>query len=403
MNVTGNPIVDEVSQLCIKPHEKTWYKTVVEKSGKPNRLAIEILDDLVYWYTWTEIRNEENNEISYSKKFRDADFVQRNYRQIADMFNATDKEIFRALKLLETLGVVKKHVKSIHTEFGVIPRVLYLELVPSVLRKLTFTGEEAYTNKTSNPKSVRTPKKNLSNSDNDVVANGKRRDCSGATYTYLTPSPSPSVSKTPLSSSEVSASTPPQQAVTTPTSTNSAEKNNEVHNNMTEQHKDSTENTTQSHTASSSVPVQRTVINHTVHTDSATNREEKERGHRRREKEISAHDREIVTDAYVRFYNETNAPKCKLDDALIRRCRYAVEKFGNRISEIIDKVNNSKFLQSENEFCKPDFAWVFAPGMKDKLWNCEKILNDKYRNSGKNDRGQAFQEGVKHNYGAWKK
>ena len=59
MSISGNAIVDEISNMRINSIPEAWYRTV--RQGKqPNALAILVLWDLLYWYKWTEIRDESS-------------------------------------------------------------------------------------------------------------------------------------------------------------------------------------------------------------------------------------------------------------------------------------------------------------------------------------------------------
>ena len=141
--LTGNPIVDAIGKINITENiiPESWYQTIVSESGKVNTLAILILSDIVYWYRPTEVRNEDNLTTSYTKKFKDADYLQRSYQQLMDKFNISKDQAKRAVTFLEGLGVVIRHFKTIDTPNGPLPNVMYLELVPEVLLSLTYPSE----------------------------------------------------------------------------------------------------------------------------------------------------------------------------------------------------------------------------------------------------------------------
>lgn len=146
MNVnvkTGNPIVDAIGQINLTGNiiPESWYQTIVNESGKVNTLAILILSDIVYWYRPTEIRNEDDLSTSYAKKFKDPDYLQRSYQQIMDKFNISKDQAKRAITFLESLGVVKRHLKTVVTPNGPVPNVMFIELVPEVLLALTYPEE----------------------------------------------------------------------------------------------------------------------------------------------------------------------------------------------------------------------------------------------------------------------
>ncbi len=137
---TGNSIVDAVGRINFTGNiiPEAWYKTIINEKGKVHFIAINILADLVYWYRPTEIRDEHSNIVSYKKKFAADDFVQKSYDQLSDKFNISAKQARTAIETLETLGVIKRHFRTIDTKIGKCSNVMYLELFPDVLYRLTY-------------------------------------------------------------------------------------------------------------------------------------------------------------------------------------------------------------------------------------------------------------------------
>lgn len=141
---TGNPIVDAVATLNITGNviPEAWYHTIVNEKGKVNCLAIHILADIVYWYRPTENRDETTLSVTYTKKFHDEDYLQRSYEQLMDKFNISRKQAYDAIVMLESLGVIRRHLRNLHTNCGTISNVMFIELVPDVLKTLTFPDAE---------------------------------------------------------------------------------------------------------------------------------------------------------------------------------------------------------------------------------------------------------------------
>jgi len=137
---SGNLIVDEIGNFYFSGNiiPETWFYTIVNESGKPNMLAINILADIVYWYRPTEVRDEKAGKITYKKKFRDKDFLQKSYADICNKFNCSEKQVRESLKLLENLRVIQRHFKAVMTGYGKLPNIMFLELFPETLKKLTF-------------------------------------------------------------------------------------------------------------------------------------------------------------------------------------------------------------------------------------------------------------------------
>lgn len=137
---TGNAIVDENAKLNISGNiiPQAWYKTIIRDSGKPNLTAIVILADIVYWYKPVEVRDEVTGQmVEFKKKFH-ADLLQRSYQQISEQFGISKKEATNAVIFLEKLGVVKRVFRTITINGLVINNVLYLELIVTRLRELTY-------------------------------------------------------------------------------------------------------------------------------------------------------------------------------------------------------------------------------------------------------------------------
>lgn len=139
---TGNPVVDAVGKMNFAGNviPENWFKTVVSASGKVHLLAIFILSEIVYWYKPTEVRDERTGDVRWRKKFEAEDCLQKSYTALERKFNASHKQIRDALITLERLGVVKRDFRDIETKLGKCPNVLYLELNPEALYRLTFTS-----------------------------------------------------------------------------------------------------------------------------------------------------------------------------------------------------------------------------------------------------------------------
>ncbi len=150
---TENAIVNEIGKINFSGNviPEVWYKTIVSSSGRANLLAINILAEIVYWYRPIEIRNEITGEVTWKKKFADDNFLQRNYSKICEKYNVSTKQAREALIALETLGVVKRHFRTIKTEVGKCPNVMYIELIPDALYKLTYPEPTDENEKTSFP------------------------------------------------------------------------------------------------------------------------------------------------------------------------------------------------------------------------------------------------------------
>jgi hypothetical protein len=94
------------------------------------------------------------------------------------------------LIVLEKLGVVKRHFRTIETEMGKCPNVMYIELIPDALYKLTYpepadengktsfpSDKEVFTKKETRPSSeVRTNTKNTTETTTKTTTTAHARD-----------------------------------------------------------------------------------------------------------------------------------------------------------------------------------------------------------------------------------
>lgn len=159
---TGNAIVDWVGTMNfegnITPH--TWYQTVKYPNGKANHLAINILSDIVYWYRPTIIREENNLQaLSAKKKFK-SDLLQRSYEQLADFFGISKRQATDAVIFLEKLGAIKRDLRTIIVNGVKMSNVLFIELLPKGIQKLTFPEltpideRDSYPDETGHPPTI---------------------------------------------------------------------------------------------------------------------------------------------------------------------------------------------------------------------------------------------------------
>ena len=141
---SGNAAVDVVGTINITGNvtPNNWYKRIVRENGKPNLLAIALLSDIVFWYRPIEVRDESSgNTIGWKKKFR-GKMLQKSYQDYAEFFGESKRSIKAALDYLESIGVIKKVFMDYVTEANTkIPNVMYIDLEPQKLEKLTFDEE----------------------------------------------------------------------------------------------------------------------------------------------------------------------------------------------------------------------------------------------------------------------
>lgn len=138
MKFTGNAIVDAISKLGINSIPDAWYQNLRrQKTNTLNPLAVLVLWDLMYWYKWTEIKDESSGlVVGYKKKFK-ADLLQRSYSAIANKFGVTKRVAMETIMFLEELGVVKKECRTITVGEQKIGNVLFIALVPEKVAEIS--------------------------------------------------------------------------------------------------------------------------------------------------------------------------------------------------------------------------------------------------------------------------
>ena len=135
-SLSGSEIVDEISRLHINSIPESWYKTIRRKN-QPNSLAILILWDLLYWYRWSEIRDEKTGMvICYKKKFH-ADLLQRSYSDIAQKFGISKRLASDTIDFLEELGVIEKVLRTVTLKGIRCSNVLFIKLNPVKIKEIS--------------------------------------------------------------------------------------------------------------------------------------------------------------------------------------------------------------------------------------------------------------------------
>ena len=120
----------------IVPH--SWYDYIKDSRGKPDLIAIVLLSDIVYWYRPHIIRDETSGRIlGLQKKFA-ADKLQRSYGSFAKQFGLSKFQVRRALRYLESTGVISLTLRNIVLESGLrLSNVLYIGIHPDALMEIT--------------------------------------------------------------------------------------------------------------------------------------------------------------------------------------------------------------------------------------------------------------------------
>ena len=182
---TGNAKVDQMGQIQITGNvtPQIWYRTITRRNGRPHLLAIAILSDIVYWYRPAEMRDESSGGITgYRKRFR-ADMLQRSYDQFAESLGESKRNVTDAIVLLESLGVIKREFRTIEIGGMKYNNVLFIDLFPEQLRRLTYPEAEE---EKEHPPCPEIPGEGSQNPENDASLS---RNSGGGVTGECTPCP----------------------------------------------------------------------------------------------------------------------------------------------------------------------------------------------------------------------
>lgn len=141
--LSGSWIVDEISRMHINSIPQAWFKTIRKKKA-PHAMAILLLWDLLYWYKWTEKRDEHTGKVvRYEKKFT-ADLLQRNYAQIAERFGITKRQATEIVHFLKDEGLVTLDFRKINVNGMKLHNVLYIGLNPKRIAEISDESNNLY-------------------------------------------------------------------------------------------------------------------------------------------------------------------------------------------------------------------------------------------------------------------
>lgn len=176
--ISGSWIVDEISQMGITSIPETWYKNI-RRGNSPHGLAILVLWDLLYWYKWSEIRNEGTGlVVGYKKKFR-ADLLQRSYGAISEKFGVSKRQATEIIIFLEKLGVLKRVFRTLKTQDLTVSNVLFIELVPSKIREISAPNAEDFSDSHSDDDGAFTAESETYNENTENLSQNCAGGCPG--------------------------------------------------------------------------------------------------------------------------------------------------------------------------------------------------------------------------------
>lgn len=142
--LTGHAKVDAIAAINFEGDitPKSWFKHICyqTKKGeqKADRLAIDILSDIVYWYRPYQKRDELTGEvIGWRKKFAE-NLLRRSPDAFAETLNATVRCIRESMRVLEGLGLITIILQPVRTPYGVIPNVMHIDINPDAIASISY-------------------------------------------------------------------------------------------------------------------------------------------------------------------------------------------------------------------------------------------------------------------------
>jgi DNA replication protein DnaD len=131
--------VVEIGQLNIRGTklDDSWFRFITFDNGKPYMLAILIISELCYWYTPSEIKDENTGSvIGYKKKFK-SDKLQRSFQALGDRFGFSKRQATDACHYLKDKGLITIEYKTIRVGEMIANNVTYLEPVIENIKKIS--------------------------------------------------------------------------------------------------------------------------------------------------------------------------------------------------------------------------------------------------------------------------
>ena len=143
MDKNTTETVDKIGALNLEGNitPKIWFQRLrheTKRGDKPHMLAINILSELVYWYRPKYVYCEDTGKLlSVSKKFK-SDKLQKDYKQLGELFGVSKKMAGQAVGFLCEKGLVTKELRNIRLSGGgILQNVMHLDLVVKNIYELT--------------------------------------------------------------------------------------------------------------------------------------------------------------------------------------------------------------------------------------------------------------------------
>lgn len=161
VTLTGNRYVDEVAKIHIEGNitPASWYQHITYTTTRgtyADRLAIDILSDIIYWYRPSEVRDELTGATKgWKQKFR-GDSFNRSYERYAAYLKASFKQVKESFALLERMGLIRlefRHISAKDSTKGApASNVMHIIPIPDAIAKITYSVDDSVLNQPVKPR-----------------------------------------------------------------------------------------------------------------------------------------------------------------------------------------------------------------------------------------------------------
>lgn len=144
MNKLATPEVEAIGQMHFEGNviPSIWFKNISFENGKADLVSINILSEIVYWYRPTHVRDETTGNLKELKRKFAGSALQKSKKDLAEHFGLSERQVKDSLARLEDLGLIKREFRTIQTEFGPMPNVQFILIIPDKIREITFSKNE---------------------------------------------------------------------------------------------------------------------------------------------------------------------------------------------------------------------------------------------------------------------
>ncbi len=138
---TPTPVVAAISKLNITGNvvPREWLLRLKMPNGAPDAIGALILAEIIFWYRWTEVRDESSQFVLRRERRFKADKLQKSYQQLSHALGFSRQQVRSAVERLEQGGYITKELRNFTAKDGtLLHNVMYLEPVPEAIERLTY-------------------------------------------------------------------------------------------------------------------------------------------------------------------------------------------------------------------------------------------------------------------------